>query len=100
MAGRVGRDGFRRAHANHLTAASAAFRTHVDDPVGGLDDVQVVFDHHDGVTGVAQVLQHRQQQRNVGEMQAGGGLVQDVERASGIAFGQFERQLDALRFAA
>jgi hypothetical protein len=34
------------------------------------------------------------------EVQAGGRLVQDVERAAGVALGEFERQLDALRLAA
>ena len=51
MAVRVGSQGFRRAHAHHLASASAAFRPHVDQPVGGLDDVQVVLDHGDGVAG-------------------------------------------------
>ena len=33
-------------------------------------------------------------------MQSGGRLVENVERAAGVALGQFERQLDALSFAA
>ncbi len=33
-------------------------------------------------------------------MQAGGGLVEDVQRAPGVALGQLARQLDALRLAA
>jgi hypothetical protein len=33
-------------------------------------------------------------------MQAGGRLVEDVERAAGVALGQLQRQLDALRLAA
>ena len=37
---------------------------------------------------------------DVGEMETGGGLVEDVERAPGVALGQFQRQLDALRLAA
>src|SRR5690606_23898462 len=34
------------------------------------------------------------------EMQAGGGLVQNVQRLAGAALGQFERELDPLRLAA
>ncbi len=34
------------------------------------------------------------------EVQAGGRFVEDVERAAGVALGQFQRQLDALRLAA
>ena len=59
-----------------------------------------MFDHHDRVARVAQLVQHLEQQLDVGEVQAGGGLVQDVERAPGVAFGEFERELDALGLAA
>jgi hypothetical protein len=34
------------------------------------------------------------------EVEAGGRLVEDVERASGRDFGELARQLDALRLAA
>src|SRR5437762_10499410 len=34
------------------------------------------------------------------EVQSGGRLVEDVKRAAGIALGELERQLDALRLAA
>jgi len=37
---------------------------------------------------------------NIVEMEAGGGLVEDVERAAGLALGKFAGQLDALGFAA
>jgi hypothetical protein len=50
--------------------------------------------------GVAQLVQHLQQQVDVGEVQAGGRLVEDVQRAAGVALGQLERELDALRLAA
>ena len=33
-------------------------------------------------------------------MQAGGRLIEDVQRAAGVAFGQLQREFDALRFAA
>jgi hypothetical protein len=33
-------------------------------------------------------------------MESGGGLIEDVERASGIALRQLGRELDALRFTA
>ena len=93
-------DVLRRAGRDHAAAAGAAFGAHVDDPVGGLDDVEVVLDHDQRVAGVAQRVQHVQQQLDVGEVQAGGRLVEDVERAAGVALGQLERELDALRLAA
>ena len=45
-------------------------------------------------------VDHFEQQRDVVEVQAGGRLVEDVQRAPGVALGQFQRQLDALRLAA
>src|SRR4051812_16456400 len=81
-------------------AAIAALRPEVDDPVGGLDDIQVVLDHHHGVAGVAQALQHAEQHLDVVEMQAGGRLVQYVERAAGVALAELEGELHPLRFAA
>jgi hypothetical protein len=100
VAGRVRRQRFRRAHAHHGAAAGAALGPHVDEPVGGLDDVQVVLDDDDGVARVAQLVQHLEQQVDVGEVQAGGGFVEDVERAAGVALAQLQRQLHALRLAA
>jgi peptide chain release factor 3 len=78
----------------------AALGAEVDQPVGGLDDVEVVLDDDDGVAVVAQAVQHLEQHLDVLEVQAGGRLVEDVERAAGVALGQFQRQLDALRLAA
>ena len=34
------------------TAAVAAFGSQVDDVVGGLDEIEVMFDHHDRVAAV------------------------------------------------
>ena len=81
-------------------AARAALRTEVDDPVGGLDHVEVVLDHDDRVAVVAQPVQHGEQQLDVVEVQAGRRLVEDVERAAGVALRQLERELHALRLAA
>jgi hypothetical protein len=89
-----------RAGQQDAPAAGAAFGAQVDHPVGGLDHVEVVLDHDDGVAGVAQLVQHLQQQLDVVEVQAGGGLVQDVQRAPGVALAELERQLHALRLAA
>jgi hypothetical protein len=41
-------DLFRRADRDDLAAAAAAFGTHVDDPVGGFNDVEIMFDDQKG----------------------------------------------------
>lgn len=43
---------FWRTGGKNSTAAVAAFRAEVDDPVGGADDVEVVLDDNDGVAVV------------------------------------------------
>jgi hypothetical protein len=54
-------DVLRRAGRDQFAAPVAALRSEVDDPVGGLDDVEVVFDDDDGVPLVAQPVQDLQQ---------------------------------------
>src|SRR5882724_1357674 len=54
----VARDLFRRADGDDLAATIAAFRAQIDDPVGCLDHVEIVFDHHHGVAIIAQAVQY------------------------------------------
>ena len=54
VARRVGRHFLRRALGDDAPAAFAALGSQVDDPVGGLDDVEVVLDDDDRVAFVAQ----------------------------------------------
>src|SRR3954451_23898312 len=94
------RDVFRRAPGDDLAAAVAAFGAEVDDPVGGLDDFEIVLDDDDRVALRDQLVQHLQEFLDVVEMQAGGRLVKDIKRAAGGGLGKFLGQLDALGFAA
>ena len=93
-------DFFRRAAGGDLAAGFAPFGPQVDDPVGRLDDVQVVLDHQHRVAQVDQPVEHGQQLADVVEVQAGRRLVEDVERVAGVDAGQFRGQLDPLGFAA
>jgi hypothetical protein len=72
---------WRGQEVSSCAAAVAAFGAEVDDPVGGLDDFEIVLDHDDRVALVDQLVQHFEQLGDVVEMQAGGRLVEDVERA-------------------
>ena len=47
---------FRGAGGDDSASAVSAFGTHVDQPVGGLDDVQVVLGHQDLVAGGDQAI--------------------------------------------
>ena len=81
-------------------ALFAALRPEINDPVRGLDDVQVVLDDNHRVAGVHKAVQHAQQLANVVEVQAGRRLVEDVHRPAGRLLYQFASQLDTLRLAA
>lgn len=72
----------------------------IDQPIGGLDDLEIVLDDDDCVPRVRQLVQHLEQLRHVMEMQACRRLVEDVERAARRTAREFLRQLDALRLTA
>ena len=89
MAGGVGGDLFRGAGGDDLAAAGAAFGAHVDDPVGGLDDVEVVLDDEEGAAAVDELAEGGEELGDVVEVEAGGGLVEDVEGAAAGLGGGF-----------
>ena len=62
-------DIFRRSGGENLAALIAAFRSQVDDPIGGLDDIEIVFDDDNGVALIAEPVQDHQQLLNIVEMQ-------------------------------
>ena len=78
----VGRDLLGRAGRDDEAALVAALGTEIDDVIGGLDHVEVVLDHEDGVAGRHQPLQHLQELPDVLEVESGRGLVQRVERVA------------------
>ena len=66
-------------------------RPEVDDPVGGLDDVEVVLDDEHRVALVDQAGQDREQAAHVLEVEAGRRLVEQVDGVAGRALGQLAR---------
>jgi hypothetical protein len=81
-------------------AAVAAFGAEVDDPVAGLDDIEVVLDDEDGVAGVDEAGEDPEEATHVFEVEAGGRLVEDVDGAAGGPLPQLRGELDPLRFTA
>ena len=90
----------RRALGDDAAAGLAGLGAQVDDPVGRLDHVEVVLDHDHRVAQVDQAVEHVQQLADVVEVQAGGRLVEDVERPPGVGPAKLGGQLDALGLAA
>ena len=62
----------------------APFGSQVDHPIATLDEVHMMFDHQDRITAIDQSLEDLDQLSDVGQMESGGGFVEDVE---GIASG-------------
>ena len=82
----VGGDLFGGADGDDLAAAVAALGAHVDDPVGGLDDVEVVLDDEEGAAAFDELAEGGEELGDVVEVEAGGGLVEDVEGAAAGAW--------------
>ena len=68
--------------------------------VGPLDHVEVVFHHEHGVARVDEPLEHADELLHIVHVQAGGRLVEDVERAAGGPLGQLAGELHTLGLSA
>ena len=73
------------AGGDDFAALVAAFGAEVDEPVGGFDDVEIVFDDQKRGAGFQEFAEGREEFRDVVEMEASGGLVEDIEDA--LVFG-------------
>lgn len=104
MAAGAGRHLLRRALADHLAASVTALGPKVDDPVRCTDNIQVVLDDHQRMSGIEQRLERAEQGADILKMQTGGGLIEEKKRAprggarSGL--GEMARQLESLRLTA
>ncbi|MGC3988840.1 MAG: hypothetical protein QM796_03980 [Chthoniobacteraceae bacterium] len=76
------RDFFRGAGGDDHSAAAARFGAEVDEIIGALDHFEIVLDHKQAVALRGEALEDFEQHRHVVEMQAGGRLVEDQERAA------------------
>ena len=94
------RDLLRCPAGDHGSASVPALRTHVDNVIGSLDDVQVVLDDHSRIAALHQLAEDLRQLGDIVKMQAGRGLIEDIDGLSGALSGQLCRQLNPLRLAA
>ena len=87
----------RRTLGDDDAAGTAALGAEVDDVVGALDEVEVVFDDDDGVACIHQLLQHLDEAVDISHVEAGSRLVEDIHGLTRAAAGQLVGQLDTLR---
>lgn len=91
---------FRGAGGDDLAAVLTAFGAHVDNPIGGFDDVKVMLDDDHGVAAIDEFAKDFEQAADVVGVEAGGRLVEDIEGLAGAAASELSGELDALGFAA
>ena len=65
-----------RAHADDFAAGIAALRPEIDDPIRRANDIEVVFDHDDGVAALDELAKGAQQRGDIIEMKARRRLVE------------------------
>ena len=83
-----------------LTTSVTGLRADVDDPVGGLDDIEVMLDHDDAVALVDKSLEGLQQDGYVIDVESGGRFVEDEKRPAWLVSRQTCSQLEALGLTA
>ena len=59
---------FRRSFKNNFPTPVATFRTQVNNPVCGFNDVHVVFNDDHRIAAIYQLIQHIQQPANIRKM--------------------------------
>ena len=96
-----------RAGEDHLAARVAAFGAKVDQPVAGVDHIEIVFNNHNGVPGIEQLVEGSEQLGDVVKVQTGGRLVEHEQLAARFgrvfrfdATGQHRNRAPAVRTGA
>lgn len=86
----------RACRTPRCATAVAALRTKVNHIVGGFDDVEVMLDNKHGVPRVHQTLQYLKQLTNIIEVEAGSGLIENIEGFACLATLKLACQLHTL----
>ena len=71
------------AFGNDCSTASSAFRSQVNNPVAGTDDIRIMLDDKNGVAFLNQFAEYVHQHMDILEMQSRSRLVQDIQRLAG-----------------
>ena len=82
-----------RAFSNDRPAPVAAFRTEVDDMIGNLDDIQIVFDDDDCIARLHQAMEHFLDAYTQGLLDYHAGNVSRAAAAAGVNRRTFHRWL-------
>jgi hypothetical protein len=84
---------------HELAAAPTCAGTELNEPVRFAHDLEIVLDDDDGISLVAQALEHADEAFGVGRVQTDRRLVENVER-SAKSVSELGREIDSLKFTA
>ena len=87
------------SYGNDITATFTTLCSEVDDVVGNLYYIEVVFDDDDRIALVYQLVKYANQAADILEMEARSRLVEDIERATCLSLRELRRELYALALA-
>lgn len=93
-------DFFGSALGNDFSSIGTSTGAEVDDPIGGGDDVHVVLNDDEGISGIDEVVEDLKEHGDVRDMEAGGGLIEDEQAACAGARGEELAEFQTLRLAA
>src|SRR5712671_33288 len=96
----IARDLLRSTGGNYLATHVAALGSHVDQPVGGFDDIEIMLDNQQRRSRLKQFAKRGQQLGDIVEMQSGRWLIEDVENALIFSPREVGSELEPLRFSA
>ena len=83
---------------HQLAPLVARLRADIDDPVGRLDHIQIVLDHHDAVPFGDKAVEGFQQDGDIVDMKARSRFVKDQEGAPRFMTRKASGELQALGF--
>lgn len=83
-----------------LSSPRPSVRSEIDDVVSDLDDVEMMFDDDDRISGIYQAMQQIDKQRHIREVKAGGRLVEHEQRSPRDSARELTSELDALGLTA
>ena len=93
-------DCFWGASGDNLPATRASLGPEINQSVSGFDDIEVVLNDNHCIAPITQAMQDLEQLSDIFEVQPGGGFIENIQRISGVPFGQLLGQFDALGLAA
>ena len=86
----------RSAFGDYPATLLATFGAEVDNVVGNLDDIEVVFDNNNRISLVNQLVKHLDKATNILEMESRGRLVENIERTARFTLREFCREFYTL----